>query len=459
MSEKEQFKNSQNENENISSLESESDITAIADETGTVLITMPNISSNDNQCDVSLNNEDIKELLQPAVKINEKPENAEFKAQIKGIKIFAIILSIIILFVSAFAGGYFLGYNTSNSNTIQEKPIENELSVAEVYSRINKSVVGIIVYNSAENTVVSNGLIYSKNGYIITTDNIYASITNPKFLVITSDRKQYNADYIAGDLRSNIAVLKINAVNLTPVTFGNSDKVNVGEKVAAIAKSTDIKKPSNITTGVVSAVNIRIQNNSSYTEKVIQADAPVNPGNIGGALCNMYGQVIGLISSNEVSTGYEGTSYSIPSQKIINIADSLIKNKYVKDRVKLGITYREIDDITAKLSNTKSGLLVASVDKSSSLYGKVNENDIIIKINNTDITSSEIVLDVLEKSTPRDTISLTIYTADKKIKTITVTLLEDKGSSSYKKSSNNSSSSSSNSSEYTTSEFNFPDIN
>lgn len=379
-----------------------------------------------------------------------------------GMKIFAFILAIIIVAVSGLTVGCYFGSNTRsgtgifNSLDLASKPKDTDESTpAQIYEIGNKSVVGITCYNTKGQGSEATGVIYSEDGYIVTNDHIYSEVASPKFKIYTFDGKEYNAEYVAGDTRTDIAILKIvnTSDKFSVATFGNSNECFVGENVVAIGRPMDSKTNSNLTNGIISLLGARVTASNNYSIKSIQTNSAINPGSSGGALFNMYGQVIGITFSKIAGDEYEGIGYAIPSVTVKRVADSLIKNGYVTDRARLGISYYDIDSVTAEIENIPSGLQVTSVDSESKLYGKLNEGDTITHINDIKITTTDIILDIIENSKPGDSVSLTYITKGGMTNSISTVLLEDQGSSSYIK---NSSQSSNNSQGSNNSEFNFP---
>ena len=403
--------------------------------------------------------------IMPQIKTNPYVPTGK-KSSNHGMKVFAVIIALLVLISGCITGGYFLGLRNGGSFDgtdvdLAAKPVpENALTVSEIYSEINPSIVGIYVYNSKGIAGSASGVIYSKDGYVVTNDHIYSSVASPKFKVYTSDGQSFDADFVAGDTRSDLAVLKIkNATGLTPAIFGNSDQVVVGETAVAVGRPNGATEKSIASEGVISAVNRRAAITSSYTGKYIQTDSAINPGSSGGALCNIYGQVIGITSAKLVGDEYEGVGFAIPTTVMKKNVELLIKNGYVKGRAKLGISYLAVDELTAQINSTPAGLQIASIDKSSDLYGKsVEIGDIITKVNGIDILTSSTILDVIDNKTAGDTLILTVYSSTKKISfDVTVKLLEDEGGSSFNSSVNNSSDESDGDDEdYNQSEFNFP---
>ncbi len=376
-----------------------------------------------------------------------KPEIInDYKPMSKGLKFFALILAVIIALTGSCLTGYFIGKSSKSASrgknsvkpsvNLAQKPADtDEMTAAQVYEQVNKSVVGIMVYNAEGKMSQASGIIFSKDGYIVTNDHIYSEIPSAKFKIYTYDQKEYDAEYVAGDVISDLAVLKVDSGEFTTATFANSDELYYGQNVVAIGRPSDALDNSSITDGIISAVNRRVSTTSSYTARLIQTSCAINPGSSGGALVNMYGQVVGVTSSKLVSTAYDNVGYAIPTTVMKRIVDELIAEGKVVSRAKLGITYTMIDSVTAEITNQKSvGIKIASVAEDSGLYGKAEENDIITHINGEKIVDDSVVLDIIEDSSAGDTITVTIITSNGAEKTVDAVLKANIGESSYTKS-------------------------
>ena len=371
----------------------------------------------------------------------------DYKPMKKGLKVFALILAFIIFLTGSCLTGYFIGKSRGNANYSyknNKKPAVNlaarpadtdEMTAAQVYEQVNKSVVGILIYNNEGKMSQASGIVFSKDGYIVTNDHIYSEIPSAKFKIYTHDKKEYDAHYVAGDVISDLAVLKIENGEFEPAVFGNSEELYYGQNVVAIGRPSDALDASSITDGIISAVNRRISITSSYNSRLIQTSCAINPGSSGGALVNMYGQVVGVTSSKLVSTAYDNVGYAIPTTVMKRIVDELIAEGKVVSRAKLGITYTMIDSVTAEVTNERSiGIKIASVAEDSGLYGKAAENDIITHINGQKIVDDSIVLDIIEEASAGDTIVVTILTGKGEEKTVEAVLKANIGESSYTKS-------------------------
>ena len=343
----------------------------------------------------------------------------DYKPMGRGLKIFCVVMAAVIALTAATAAGYFMGRGSVAHNYIggkvevdlAAKPTNKDQSTpSQVYQAVNESIVGIRVYNEAGQMSDASGVIYSKDGYIVTNDHIYSEIGAAKFKVFTFDGTEYDAVYVAGDTVSDLAVLKIeNGKGFKVAEFGDSQQLINGESVVAIGRPNDATDNSSITSGLISLTRRRVKTTSSYTASLIQTDSAINPGSSGGALVNMYGQVVGITSSKLAGVEYDAIGFAIPTKTMKRVVEQLIAHGQVKDRAKLGITYTEVNSVTAEIENYNAvGLLVVSVGEDSDIFGKVGEGDFITHVNGIEITNDDIVLDIIEDCKAGDTISLTV---------------------------------------------------
>ncbi len=377
----------------------------------------------------------------PTVTFDTVPVAVE-KTTNSGIKVFFTLLAVTVALIIAASAGFVFGSSqptgTENKYTgsTQQASKDNNFLVtdkATVFNNVNKSVVCITVYNTSGIQGYASGVVYTDDGYIVTNDHIYSEIASAQFWVTMYDGKEYKAEFIAGDTRSDLAVLKIEVTGLTKAVFGKSDQIAIGEEVIAIGYPSGSTGGSILTSGTISSNSVRISSTSSYSVKMVQTDTPINPGNSGGALVNMYSQVIGIPSVKMAGTEYDNVGYAIPSNTVVKVADSLIKNGYVEGRGRLGISYTEIDSITAELNNVPTGLQVAVISDDSNLAGKgIKIGDIITHINDVKITASSVALDIIENTSPDTAMSFTVYSiSDGSSDTVFATLVPDQGNSSY----------------------------
>ncbi len=347
----------------------------------------------------------------------------DYKPMSKGLKVFCLCLAVVIALTATTAAGYFMGRSSVSRGytgskvevDLAAKPTDTDPNTsAQVYEMLNESIVGIRVYNDGGSVSDASGVIYSEDGYIVTNDHIYSEIGAPKFKVFTHDGTEYDAVYVAGDTVSDLAVLKIeNGKKFKVAEFGDSEQLVNGESVVAIGRPNDATDNSSITSGIISLTRRRVKTTSSYTASLIQTDSAINPGSSGGALVNMYGQVVGITSSKLAGVEYDAIGFAIPTKTMKRVVEQLISGGKVTDRAKLGITYTEINSVTAEIEQYSAvGLLVVSVSEDSDIYGKVGEGDFITHVNGIEITNDDIVLDVIEDCKAGDTVSLTILFSD-----------------------------------------------
>lgn len=288
-----------------------------------------------------------------------------------------------------------------------------------------------------------SGVIMSENGgttYIMTAAHVISD--GSTFKVTTNDGKTYDATIVGYDSQTDIGVLSIKASGLQVAEFANSDDIVVGEQAVVIGCPGGSKFMNSVTTGIVSALDRPVSSSIGYDNECIQTDAAINPGNSGGALFNMSGQVIGINSSKIASTDYEGMGFAVPSNTAVKTANSLIKNGYVAGRAKLGITYNTITNasnasaILAALEqkgfkDAEGTMIIGEVDSESDLANKdVKQYDMIVAINGKTMTSTDVLTNILSKSSPGDTVTLTIARIENnnlKIFDVKCKLIESKG--------------------------------
>lgn len=321
----------------------------------------------------------------------------------------------------------------------QPKDLDDGKYDAKVaFKKVNPSVVGVVTTQGDgldgrdEKSSQGTGIIVSEDGYIVTNSHVIGDSKKYTVRVVFSEEEEYPATVVGYDTRTDIAVLKIDAgKKLTPAEFADSGEVEVGQEVAAIGNPGGIGFANSLTKGIISAVDRRV-NNSSVA--YLQTDAAINPGNSGGPLVNLSGQVIGINTIKIVDTEYEGMGFAIPSRTVKEVVDDIITKGYVSGRVRIGITGMAISSLTAQANGVPMGILIDSFSDDSPLPKQgVKKNDIITKIDGTEITGFSGFYTELAKYEPGDEVKLTIYRMPEKQgeqgKTfdVTIKLLEDKG--------------------------------
>ncbi len=282
---------------------------------------------------------------------------------------------------------------------------------------------------------MGSGVVISADGYIVTNNHVIDGAE--KIEVTLNDNRTFNATLVGTDDKTDIALLKINAKDLHPLTFGDSEALKVGEWVVAVGNPFGFN--STVTAGIVSAKARGLSEGSSMGIKAfIQHDAAVNPGNSGGALVNTAGQLIGINTMIYSQTGnYSGCSFAVPSNTVKKVVTDL-KQYGTVQRAVLGIQYKELDAELAKkhyITATNDGLYVAEVvDRSAAKEAGIEAGDVIVKLNGASVKNSGEMQEQMNKLRPGDKAEVQFY-RDNKLKTTTVTLKNNQGTTKVTKTS------------------------
>jgi len=299
------------------------------------------------------------------------------------------------------------------------------LTVPEIASKVKPSVVGIEV--ELENgTSIGTGIIMTANGYIATNSHVVEGALN--CTVILLDGTKYAATVIGNDEWSDLAVIKVEATNLPPAEFGDSNNLIVGEGVVAIGTPASLEYAGTVTDGIVSAINrgVKIYNSDGTLQKkmtLIQTNTAINPGNSGGPLVNVHGQVIG-INSMKLSNGFVGIGFAIPITGALEILNDIIENggysgissSIVTKRPLLGITaggiaagqtYQFEDGST--IVAAVDGVIVVDLSEGLDAINKLKVGDIITKVEGNTVKTIYDVMDIVNEKNPGDTIVLEYY--------------------------------------------------
>ena len=313
----------------------------------------------------------------------------------------------------------------------------DDLTTAQVAALVTPSVVPIIT----EEVVYSNwswfgqrqiesgagsGVIISDDGYILTCAHVVDGASN---ITVTVGDTDYTASVVGSDTASDVAVLKIDATGLTPAVVGDSNALAVGEEVVAVGNPLG-NLSGTVTNGIVSALNrdVSIENNngSILNLSLIQTSASISPGNSGGGLFNMAGELIGIVNAKSDASGAEGLGFAIPINDAIDVAQDLLENGYVSGRPYLGITYVAVtDEATAQqLGVSTYGIYIVEVSAGSGAAAAgLEPGDRIVSIDGAEIASRDDVSAVIDQHAAGDTISITIA-RDGQMMTVEATLGE-----------------------------------
>ena len=309
------------------------------------------------------------------------------------------------------------------------------LTPSEVYAQNVNSTVGITTsittnYFGYQTTgaAAGSGFILTADGYILTNYHVVESSDSIK--VTTYDGTSYDAQLIGYDESNDIAVLKIDAADLTPVVLGDSDTLNVGDSVVAIGDPLGVTLRGTMTDGIISAINRDLTVNDR-TMNLIQTNAALNSGNSGGPLINCYGQVIGIntmkIGAFTDSAGVEGLGFAIPSSTVKEVAEQLISQGYVSGRPTLGLEGESLSSFDQYYYRLPAGLYITNVDRSSDAAAKgIEEGDILLSVNGTNVTTMDALNGAVYNLDVGDTVEVVIYRSGKQYR-VSLTVTEDKG--------------------------------
>ena len=336
------------------------------------------------------------------------------------------------IFGSSGVSNMLKGENDRAVLAVSKVDTSKEMTAAEVYATNVNSTVGITTsistnyfgYQSSA-AASGSGFILTDDGYIVT--NYHVVEDSNSITVTTYDGKSYNAALIGFDESNDIAVLKINASDLTPVIIGDSDKMNVGDPVVAIGNPLG-ELTFSLTTGAISALDRNVTFSTGVTMKLIQTDCAINSGNSGGALFNMYGEVIGITnakfssSSSDSSASIDNIGFAIPINSVMDIIQDIIEDGYTT-KPYIGVTVSNVSEESLGYG-LPEGAAVKSVEEGGpAAEAGLKENDIITKVGDTVITSSDDLVEAVGKAQIGDTLTFTVYRQSETI-TISITVGE-----------------------------------
>ena len=297
------------------------------------------------------------------------------------------------------------------------------MTQAEVYAANVNSTVGIttsITTNfwgyQTTSAASGSGFIFSNDGYILT--NFHVVEDSNSITVSMYDGKSYKAELIGYDESNDVAVLKINATGLVPVVLGNSDKINVGDNVVAIGNPLG-ELTFSLTSGSISAKDREITMSGGSSMQLMQTDCAINSGNSGGALFNLYGEVIGITnakysSSSSSEASIDNIGFAIPINKARGIAESIIEKGYIS-KPYIGVSTSTVSSETQSYGLPQGAAVKSVVDDSPAAKAGLKVNDIITHINGVAITSSSALTKYVNNTAIGDTIKLTVYRQGKTI--------------------------------------------
>lgn len=321
------------------------------------------------------------------------------------------------------------GISSDDETNSQSSGARVKLTASQVNKKVSPSVVFIGITATTTDffgqdqtqTGSGSGIIISTDGYIVT--NFHVVDGSEAITVKLNDGKSYTAKLIGKDAQTDLAVIKIDAKNLKAAVYGDSSKLEVGDTALAIGNPLGTENGS-LTVGVISALNrvIAIEN---FSMNLIQTDAAVNPGNSGGALANIYGEVIGIVNAKTSAVGIEGLGYAIPINEAKTVVNLLRTKGYVP-RVVIGIS---IEDITKEIADKYGlpvGVYIESVSKGSPAdKAGIKPRDVIIAIDGKPVATSAELAAIRDKHKAGDVLTVRIVRQSKEM-TVKLTLEDGK---------------------------------
>ena len=361
----------------------------------------------------------------------------------KGLAKNIVIVALVVILggASGFGGAYLYGKTNKNSSsqTVIYETAENvsantgtssETAVESVVSKVADSVVEIATESVTTSTYLGkyvtsgagSGVIVTANGYIVT--NYHVIEDAKKITVTTTDGTQYEATLVGTDSDTDLAILKIEATGLTSAVLGNSGNLLTGQSVVVIGNPLGSLGGS-VTTGIISALSREITI-SGNAMTLLQTNAAVNPGNSGGGLFDMNGNLVGIVNAKSSGEDVEGIGFAIPIDTAKTVIEDLINQGYVSGRFKLGVS---LTDVTSQqqayqYNVSELGVYVSSVDTNSNASkGGMKSGDRIVSIDGKEVSSASEVMTIIKSHTAGDKVTI-IVSRNSSQRTLTITLEE-----------------------------------
>ncbi len=300
------------------------------------------------------------------------------------------------------------------------------LSVTDVAAAVKPSVVEITTEVVSRNgfmgqlisTGAGSGVIITTDGYIVTNNHV---IDGARAITVRlNDLTEYSATLVATDSKTDIAVIKIEAANLQPAVYGNSNSLLVGETAIAVGNPLG-ELGGTVTEGIISALDREISIDGE-TMSLLQTSAAINPGNSGGGLFNLEGELIGIVNAKSSGSDIEGLGFAIPIDTAKLVVEELIENGYVTGRVSAGFTLVDIQDAQTAMYYrvSKLGLYIRSSADPSFQSG-----DIITAVDGKTVSTLADLTGILADCKVGDTVQVTVSRSNSSL-TLPLTLTEQK---------------------------------
>lgn len=397
-------------------------------------------------------NQEIKENkeMNEEIKIDEKEKIVQDKKIKKEKKqnntTVILVVSILLSFVCGCVGAYLICQTVSVKSVVKNittsELIEN--SISSSVDKVYGSTVVVVASSKGKQISTGTGFIYKKdknNAYIMTNNHVIEGADTVE-VEFNDKSEKISATIVGGDVYADIAVLTIKDSNeYKAVEIGNLDEIKLGDTIFTVGSPMGINYKGTVTKGILSGKERMVEVNltsskSDYYMKVVQIDAAVNPGNSGGPLCDVSGNVIGIISLKIVQDEVEGMGFAIPINDALKYA-SLIEEGGEISRPYLGIGMLDLSEEYYLWQNritipdgVDEGVAVISVEKNTPAEkAGLKKGDIIVKINDQDVGSLAEFRYELYKHEVGEKVKLSFY-RDGKVKTTTVTLTKNSNSES-----------------------------
>ncbi|MBQ4104826.1 MAG: trypsin-like peptidase domain-containing protein [Clostridia bacterium] len=334
----------------------------------------------------------------------------------------AVILILCILLSSIFGAGSAFLVNTFSKDSVNtvttDKLTINQISPDYEYDKDGNSagMATVDIVETAADSVVEiitesvktgsfaqqyiesgagSGVIVDSSGYIVTNSHVIEGAE--KITVTLRSGDSYTATLVGSDSQEDLALLKIDAENLTAAVFGNSDNLRVGERTVAIGNPLG-QLGGSVTEGIISALDRDVLVDGQ-TMNLLQTDTAINPGNSGGGLFDSYGNLIGVVVAKSSGSEVEGLGFAIPVNDVVDVISDLKEYGYVRGRIDIGMEFIDVNNtqVAWMYGLSETGCYVYSVDSLSNAESAgFKSGDLILKVDGKEVSTSDDIESVLE---------------------------------------------------------------
>jgi serine protease Do len=292
-------------------------------------------------------------------------------------------------------------------------PLSTPLTIASISDMVSPAVVSITTTiavtdrygRTVTSTGTGSGIILSEDGYILTNHHVVDGAG--ELAVKLSTGAEYAAKLIGKDSQTDLAVIRVNATALPFARLGDSDTLKVGDLAVAIGNPLG-ELAGTVTAGIISATDRELTIDGERLN-LLQTDAAINPGNSGGALCNAYGEVIGIVNAKSSALGVEGLGFAIPVNDAAPIVKQLITNGYVTGRAVLGVSLQDVTRQTASFFRAKEGVYVSDVSAGGAAAAAgIERGDRIVSVDGIAVSLAVDLKDILKRHAIGDQLTVVL---------------------------------------------------